>query len=274
MRLILVHSRAFSLIELLVTIAIIALLVALIMPAVQYAREAARRSQCKNHLHQLGLAMESYHTSQSMLPFGWMCRSDDPACMPNQPRPHMWSGLAMALPELEQSAIFNSINFWLERNDVANSTGVGQAIAVFLCPSHSRSSRVLDSAPLGNGFYVGGSDYKANVGGGAVVESGLMYRNSSIRFAEIRDGDSNTLLLGESSASGSDARWADAAHCCVHTNARLNANPSYWSSMHSGGAHLLMADGSVRFVSENLRVEVLVALATRDGSETISESDF
>ena len=180
----------------------------------------------------------------------------------------------MVLPELEQTAIFNSINFSLDRNHPANSTGVGQAIQVFLCPSHSRSSRVPDPAPAGNGSFAGGSDYKANAGGGTKAESGLMFRNSNIRFAEIFDGDSNTLLLGESSAKALDGRWADASHCCVHTNARINSTPGYWTSQHAQGVHFLLADGSVRFVSENVRVEVLTALATRDGSEVIDQNEF
>ena len=265
---------AFSLIELLVVLAIIGLLVALIMPAVQYARESARRGQCKNHLHQIGIALESYHASHQVLPFGWVCGGNDSTCLPNQPRPHMWSGLAMTLPELEQGAVFNSLNFSTPRNHISNSTGLAQAIEVFLCPSHSRSPRVPDPRPAGNGFAVGGSDYKANAGGGAKPESGLMFRNSNIRFSEILDGDSNTLFVGESSAVGADGRWADASHCCVHTDGPLQASPAYWSSPHSGGVHFLLADGSVRFLNDGLRVEILIALSTRGGGETVADSDF
>jgi prepilin-type N-terminal cleavage/methylation domain-containing protein len=265
---------AFSLIELLVVVSIIGVLVALLLPAVQYAREAARRAECKNHLHQVGVALESYHSSHNVLPFGWMCSANDLSCLLNQPHSHMWSGLAMILPELEQATIFNSLNFSLPRNHVSNRTGLGQAIEVFLCPSHSRSSRVPDHLPLGNGFLVGASDYKANAGGGSRMQSGLMFRNSNIRFGDIFDGDSNTIMVGESSARDSDGRWADASQCCIHTLDRINAGPAYWSSSHSRGMHFVLADGSVRFVSESVRTDVLIALATRDGRETVDGGDF
>ena len=102
----------------------------------------------------------------------------------------------------------------------------------------------------------------------------VMFRNSDIRFDDILDGASQTLLLGESSARASDGRWADASHCCVHTNQPLHDNPAYWASMHTGGVNFLLADGSVRFIHDDVQTHVLVALTTREGEESISNTDF
>ncbi len=267
------RRSAFTLIELLVVIAIIGFIVALLLPGVQYSREAARRKKCQNNLHQLGIALSSYQGSHGVLPFGWMCRGDDPACQPNNPQPHMWSGLAMILPELEQSALFNAANFSLPRNAPANTTAAARPIEVFLCPSHSRPPSVADPLPAGNGFLAGVSDYKANAGGGSQIQSGVMFRNSRIRMDDVLDGAAQTILLGESSGRQSDARWADAFHCCIHTQAALRSNPAYWTSEHSG-VHFLFADGSVRLLSDGVRPEVLVALATRNGREKIGAGDF
>jgi hypothetical protein len=203
-----------------------------------------------------------------------MCDSIDAACQPNNPRSHMWSGLAMILPELEQGALFDAANFSLPRNDRANSTAVARPVEVFLCPSHSgRAPSVADPLPAGNGFLAGGSDYKANAGGGSQSQNGVMFRNSRIRLDDLVDGAAQTILLGESSARQSDGRWADASHCCVHTQAALRSSPAYWTSEHAG-VHFLFGDGSVRLLSDSVRPDVLVGLATRNGKEKIGAEDF
>lgn len=268
------HDRlGFTLIEALVVMGIIGLLIAILLPAVQYSREAARRKQCQNNLHQLGVALSAYHSSHGLLPFGWMCQANDPGCRQNNPMPHMWSGLAMILPEIEQGALFNSINFSLSRNHLANSTGVARPMEVFVCPSHSRVPTVPDLLPAGNGALAGACDYKANAGGGGQIQSGAMFRNSRIRLDDILDGAAQTILLGESSGKQSDGRWADAFHCCIHTQAALRAGPAYWTSSHSG-VQFLFCDGSVRLLKDDVRPEVLVGLATRNGKEAIAEADY
>ncbi len=180
----------------------------------------------------------------------------------------------MILPELEQEALFNTTNFSLPRNHLANSTAVGTPIEVLVCPSSARpSSTVPDPLPAGNGFLAGAADYKANSGGGGQIQSGVMFRNSRIRLDDILDGAPQTILLGESSGKQSDACWADASHCCVHTQAALRASPEYWTSSHSG-VQFLFGDGSVRLLKDGVRDEVLIGLATRNGKEAITEADY
>ena len=125
--------RAFTLIELLVVIAIIAVLIALLLPAVQQAREAARRTQCRNNLHQLGLALHNYHDTHSTFPFGVCVVGYSGAY-------HDWSWASMLLPFVDEAAIYNSCNFSLrawESNTLvpANKTSVMHALNQFLCPT-------------------------------------------------------------------------------------------------------------------------------------------
>jgi prepilin-type N-terminal cleavage/methylation domain-containing protein len=185
--------RGFTLIELLVVIAIIAVLIALLLPAVQAAREAARRSQCVNNLKQIGLALHNYHSSINALPWdhgpqGW----------------NEWSGLTMLLPYMEQTPLFNSINFIAFNNSPCapgggqiNSTAMNNKISGFTCPSD------LDrlTSPTGH------LNYMMNVGSDAwspdVISSwaGIgvsMYVNASVvSFASITDGLSNTAAYSE-----------------------------------------------------------------------------
>src|SRR3954452_10831889 len=123
--------RGFTLIELLVVIAIIAVLIALLLLAVQAAREAARRSQCVNNLRQIGLALHNYHSSQERFPSGGACNQGTENCT-------AWNGVsaqAMILPQMEQTAVFNAINFNLSATDAVNTTARDTKINSFLCPS-------------------------------------------------------------------------------------------------------------------------------------------
>ena len=119
--------RAFTLIELLVVIAIIAVLIALLLPAVQQAREAARRTQCRNNMHQLGLALHNYHDAHGTFPFGYIPRLGSQGST--------WGG--MILPFVDETAIYNALNFDLPMDDPsrANRTAVAQTLEQFLCPS-------------------------------------------------------------------------------------------------------------------------------------------
>jgi prepilin-type N-terminal cleavage/methylation domain-containing protein len=129
----------FTLIELLVVIAIIGVLVALIMPAVQSAREAANRTQCINNLKQMGLASQEYHDSFGTFPGGWYCDNTtanaDANCIPTLAQAYMWNGLSGFLLKLELGNIYNELNFTLPTNVVDNSTGVRRTMNVFVCPS-------------------------------------------------------------------------------------------------------------------------------------------
>jgi prepilin-type N-terminal cleavage/methylation domain-containing protein len=178
-------QSGFTLIELLVVIAIIGVLVALIMPAVQSARESANRAKCQNNLKQLGLAAQEYHDSFNTLPSGWYCTpagfdpngnviAGDPSCAyPNtQFQMYMWNGLVGLLLKLEQGNLYNEINFNLYDFSPDNSTSVRRTVEAFVCPSHRRPTiNPVPAFQTPNGSTVsnlrfGPSDYRGNMAGG------------------------------------------------------------------------------------------------------------
>ncbi|MEP3479555.1 MAG: DUF1559 domain-containing protein [Fuerstiella sp.] len=197
------RSRAFTLIELLVVIAIIAILVSLLLPAVQQAREAARRTQCKNNLKQLGLALHSYHDVFRAFPPGYTARNvamSDPIADEAGPG-YAWS--FSLLPYVEQKNLFEAID---TNQDASEPTNLMQAqsttLSTFLCPSDPASPQfaVLDSN--GDAFTLPGSNYPGIFGYGSVTMSpgnstGVFFRNSSIQLRDITDGTSNTICVGE-----------------------------------------------------------------------------
>jgi prepilin-type N-terminal cleavage/methylation domain-containing protein/prepilin-type processing-associated H-X9-DG protein len=188
------QRHAFTLIELLVVIAIIGVLIALLLPAVQSAREAARRAQCVNNLKQLGLALHNYHDVIGAFP-------------PNRNTfngNYSWSGISMLLPYMEQNQVFLALNFDLMRADPGNATGIGVVFNTFLCPSDSAELIVPGQPP---------TSYKANEGANIVhlygaadplgrnldqpPPDGPFFANTSYRIADIRDGTSNTAAFSE-----------------------------------------------------------------------------
>jgi len=194
-------------IELLVVIAIIAVLVALLLPAVQAAREAARRMQCVNNLKQIGIALHSYHDAVSVLPFAMGARTFPP----RGPKPLLWgcdntTASAMLLPFLEQNVIYNAINYQIDNclnGDIggqpfpntyraANQTSSSTKIAMFLCPSEP-----LDP-PLDAGYSF--TNYLCNFGTSWVhwnVTDGPFYIISKTTLAQITDGTSQTAAYSE-----------------------------------------------------------------------------
>ena len=217
--------RGFTLIELLVVIAIIAILVALLLPAVQQAREAARRAQCKNNLRQIGLATHNYHDAFNALPSGWI--GADPG-VSSGALPHDVNGMngfgwsTFILPQLEQSPLYNQIDFNRSIIDSTGSPGnltqIRQPLPVFVCPSdpkpeaweieeEANPGTVL--AELATTNYVGlfGSieiDGCENPPGtapvsilGQCVGDGVFYHNSHVKMRDIRDGSTTTIMVGE-----------------------------------------------------------------------------
>lgn len=202
--------QAFTLIELLVVIAIIGVLVALLLPAVQAARNAARSAQCRNHLKQIGLAMSNYHDSHGTFPPGRMRSLID-----GQGR--CFSAYAHLLPYLDAAPLYNRIDFNSNPDDpAANGTALGQTIPYFLCPNDSY--RILQSNTIG-GIIVDSAvhNYPLNTGTtypvsprnpGGIAITGVFYENSKVRIADITDGSSSTVCISETIKSeGGPETW-------------------------------------------------------------------
>lgn len=211
--------RGFTLIELLVVIAIIAVLIALLLPAVQQAREAARRTQCRNHLKQIGLALHNYHDSSNALPPGVVHKSGNQ----NVAAMGSYGWQAFILPQLDLGTVFNGMQEnGVDLDTLLRNTAdpVVQAlpklsIPVYRCPSDTapaqNSKREWDtpySAFFGNQpVYLGTSNYVANMGtrfsrpNDWIVDQldpyGLFWGDSSVKFRDITDGLSNTIAVGE-----------------------------------------------------------------------------
>jgi prepilin-type N-terminal cleavage/methylation domain-containing protein/prepilin-type processing-associated H-X9-DG protein len=206
--------RAFTLVELLVVIAIIGVLVALLLPAVQTAREAARRMKCSNNLKQLGLAMHNYHSAHNCFPAGRMRTMVD-----GQGR--CFSAYAHLLPFLEAQNLYDQINFNANPDDPAlNGAALGQTIPYFLCPSDTH--RVLQSNVVANGVVNSGvHNYPLCTGTtyplsprnpGGVPVTGVYFENSWISFRHLTDGSSQTVCIGETvNSEGGPTTWDGAS---------------------------------------------------------------
>lgn len=310
------RSRGFTLIELLVVIAIIAILVALLLPAVQQAREAARRTQCKNNLKQIGLAIHNYHDAYGCIPIADVNGAVNPI-----------SAHARLLPQLEQNALYNLVDFNVPYDHVNNTIPRMTELAVFRCPS--------DPTPLPAA--VGGrNNYYWNAGSGVVMytsggagqpdPNGVIFHNRRYRFNDITDGLSNTAAMSEKltgdgnngiSSPRTDtyrpgtypSNADEATQQCNATDVTTLTTQGYsnvggpWlqqyhstnqynhvlppngrscmyppgriattaSSQHVGGVHLMLCDGSVRFISENLDLRIWRNLGSINGGEVLGE---
>jgi type II secretory pathway pseudopilin PulG len=304
------------LIELLVVIAIIGVLVALLLPAVQSAREAGNRARCQNNLKQLGLAAQEYHDSFNAFPSGWYCMAPtydsnnnpingdincgSPAALALVGTPiyqnYMWGVLPSLFTKLEQGNLYNELNINLPPTNLENATAVRRTLDVLVCPSNRRPDTTTDA---GAAQKWGPSDYRGNMSAGMVVpdpngqcptldptnpaclifDNGMTYQNSTVGMADITDGTTNTILMGETLQGD----WARATNCCVRTNIDRPLNKplvaggktfyTYWMSKHPGQVNFVNCDGSIRMVTNQINRVVLNKLMTRNGGETISADE-
>ncbi len=197
----LLHRRGFTLIELLVVISIIGVLIALLLPAVQAAREAARRTQCVNNLKQIGVALHTYESASRSFPPGYVSNFDASG---NDTGPG-WGWAAMLLPQIEQKPLFDAVNFNLPIEDVSNPTSRMTRMTVFLCPSDDAPlawwavTRDPSGAPLQNICQVAAANYVGMYGTSdpGIDGDGILFRDSNIGIANITDGTTQTIAAGE-----------------------------------------------------------------------------
>jgi prepilin-type N-terminal cleavage/methylation domain-containing protein/prepilin-type processing-associated H-X9-DG protein len=322
--------RGFTLIELLVVIAIIAVLIGLLLPAVQKVREAAARAKCTNNLKQIGLALHSYHDANQRFPAGYIDGNTTPTSTPDNDVGPGWGWAAFLLPYIEQSSVYTQINFSQPVGVGVNAQVSQVALAIHTCPSDAfpQAVPVYDSSfsnpivTIAHGNYVGCNGWEecfSNAGGagdgsgadgltGGLGQSGngLFYRNSRNNIANVTDGLSNTIFVGERSSNHSPSTWtgavaggrcpawmaslsppytpppgpaydnADFGECLVlaHCNATHLPNadvpifdPDTFYSMHPNGANFLFGDGSVHFLGSGINPNTYQYLATIAGGE-------
>lgn len=301
--------RAFTLIELLVVIAIIAILIALLLPAVQQAREAARRTQCRNNLKQMGLALHNYHDAHRVFPYstsrdGSLTSGDTAALVLNH---RGWVGV---LPYLDQAPLYNQFDAsqaaceyirgsgtLVGSPDNGNNRVVATILPVFLCPSDdgdrqyrgNTSNYRISAASVQNGIFGAKTSYDFNVHRYSTGMTNWMKRGKETRRMfglegcsserDVKDGMSNTVMVSETHldvtngvnqmwghahwvGNGVDFAFADGINfwlCCSWSSPPMQQGKPYklahWGtpgSKHEGGCHVVLGDGAVRFISENI----------------------
>lgn len=214
------RRKGFTLIELLVVIAIIGVLVSLLLPAVQQARGAARRSNCTNNLKQIGLALQNYHEAYQVFPASYLADTRNASRDPNTydgPNGFAWG--TMLLPQLDQAPLYRRFDTRRPCWDAVNAPAAATNLPVFLCPSATNSSGLMPVRDSGGNLLAtfGRSTYVANAGQeepwGFLAEDyygiadGPMFRNSRVRVADVVDGLSNTVFIGEHSSILSNKTW-------------------------------------------------------------------
>ena len=258
-------DHGFTLVELLVVIAIIGILIGLLLPAVQFAREAARQTTCKNHQHQIGLALHAYHNTHRTLPIGsvehrgWR--------MPVTRKQFAWS--VLLLPFIEEQSLYNSINLNVPYDHALNADAAATPVETYLCPT-----AVPKRGPRGEISYGG-------MFGERIVDrrpdDGMFLYDQEISFRDCLDGLSNTIATGED-VLGPDSEWINGGNIFVQSHP-IN-DRTVWigdneiRSLHPAGAMILFVDGSVHLLNQSIDQIVLGQLITRDRQEVIPANAF
>jgi len=265
---------ALTIIELLVVIAVIGILIALLLPAVQSARETARRAHCTNNLKQLGIALHMHHDTHNNFPKGNVYR-------------RYWTFQMELLPNMEQEALYNEADFKAPTCfiDNANNGGEGamaKRLPVMQCPSDGRADELFVDSQLGTYAM---TNYFGVTGTTATAENGMLFSNSRVSFKDVHDGASQTLFVGERGNVGdllygwwccgagvNDTGEADnllsTEFGLVRGNTRNDFHRLHFWSYHPGGANFLFVDGSQKFLSYEIDFAVFKQISTRNGHET------
>lgn len=315
------RPKGFTLIELLVVIAIIAILIGLLLPAVQKVREAAGRTRCQNNMGQMGKALHNYYAAYDKFPAGV-----NPTGAASSPYEY-WSWMALILPYVEQQTLWNQADawargtttayqywpwggFWLSPQTPANPV-LGTMVKMWICPQDTRQSFTLPGSSWGgvgdvafSGYLgVGGSIAGDNANYPNLGQVGIFHWGSSCRFADITDGSSNTLMVGERPPSsdlyygwwfagagydgsgegdvlmgGNSTAYASSLGCPATKtgfqkgNVNVFCDQAHFWSLHPNGGNFLLGDGSVRLLSMNVGNTVFAQLCSRAGGEVVGSN--
>lgn len=255
-----VVRRGFTLVELLVVIAIVGILIAMLLPAVQAVREAARKTSCHNNMHQVGIALHSYHNVHRTLPTG--CFEWRGFSSPASHRQYAWS--AFLLPFIEEQSLHSRIDFDVAFDDPANAEAAATPVATYRCPSaiDRFSERGL-------------TDYAGLFGERIVsrdIWTGVFLYDRPIPFKAIFDGLSNTMCVAED-VGGPNSEWINGLNVFVQSHG-INDRTAWIGdneirSLHPSGAMVLFTDGHSQFLSDSTDRQVLGAMITRAGREIL-----
>jgi len=294
------RRKGFTLVELLVVIAIIGILVALLLPAIQMAREAARRSSCNNNMKQIGLGLHMYHDTFGRFPAGWQAEDptgghDDWLGEPG------WGWAAAILPYMEQTTMYGDrIDFHYPITAPVNQAGRETELKVYRCPSDiGRPTFELEAdhhhpfsytpIEIATANYVGvfGTKDPHDVYEHGETPDGAFILNKQMSLRDFLDGTSETFIVGERTAKLSYSTWVGMVRGGEHAPARVvgvatfppNSDAAFhpeapthnFSSLHPGGTQFVAADGSVRLITESIDTQVYHALCTRAGGEVVGD---
>jgi prepilin-type processing-associated H-X9-DG protein len=246
---------------------LLGIIVAILYPSVQQAREAARRSSCKCNLKILGLALHNYHDANGCFPPAWIA---------DEERRPMHSWRVLILPYIDQAALYNRYNFGEPWDGPNNIKLLSEIPPVYKCPSHVPRGAAFAALPAcigpfacSTGATVSSAGRRRCTNYAAVLGRDCAFRGAEpVSIDDITDGTSNTLLIGE--VTDADILWTKPEDIDVSKHAKIGDRMGF-SSDHAGGAHFLMGDGSVRFVAETVPQVTIDALYTRDGKEKIQQ---
>ncbi|MFO0891436.1 MAG: DUF1559 domain-containing protein [Isosphaeraceae bacterium] len=291
------RPAGFTMLELVLVIAIISILISLLLPAIQSSREIARKTQCAKNLMQIGLAVGNYHATNKVLPPGVVNPTGPISSLPSG---YHWGWEARILPFLEQANLYNQLNFLHGVYEPANDTSRTRRLSVFQCPS--------DAGPMLTSYAGCHHDVEAPI---AADNHGVLFLNSRVGYDDITDGPASTILAGEFRSRTQSLGWAVGTRSSLRNagspiNAELDlflttkplsnlgdqsrdldevkdlidsgelggSFSGGFSSQHSGGSNYVMADGSIRFLTERIRRDVYQSLGHRADGNLISSDEY
>ena len=288
----------FTLVELLVVITIIGILIALLLPAVQAARESARRLQCTNNLKQIGLALQNYHSVYEVFPAAYEYQA------PGGDLQTWWGWSAFILPYMEYSGLYDLLDMNYEVNSFGtpcrNWLHVRTFVPAYRCPSNdplklvTRYFTVPGEKDAAETHYSSTATIKDTYHAQDLDGEGVMYWHSRVRMPEIKDGTSSTFLATEVYFDENDPFktnypeycpnaqcdvgqvWASQNSVSTYYGLNKNTHISYPGpqSHHPGGVNFVFCDGHVSFINENISQQALLGLTTRDMGEIIQGADY